>query len=340
MKTLIIGGSGFIGTKLIDQLHKEESIVNIDKNSSERFSYLTNIVDVRDKEALENNISSDIKSVVLLAAEHRDDVSPTSLYYDVNVEGTKNVLHVLSRKNINKIIFTSSVAVYGLNKINPDESAKVDPFNHYGKSKWQAEQLLNKWQQEKPESRTVVIIRPTVVFGPQNRGNVYNLLSQIISNRFVMIGKGRNRKSMSYIDNICGFIRYCLGDKFKGHHVYNYVDKPDLSMNELVSLAEEFLNKRLPPIRIPYAVGYSIAKCLDGFSKLTSVRYSISSIRVKKFCATTEFSSEKMLATGYVPPVSLKDGLFATMAAIKNVQEKVSEIPDAAAPYLSIKKAV
>jgi GlcNAc-P-P-Und epimerase len=340
MKTLIIGGSGFIGTKLIDQLHKQKHVVNIDKNDSDRFSHLTNIVDIRDKEALENSISSDTKCVILLAAEHRDDVSPASLYYDVNVEGTKNILNVLRKKNINKIIFTSSVAVYGLNKVSPCEDTKVDPFNHYGKSKWQAEDLLIKWQQEKPGERTVVIIRPTVVFGPGNRGNVYNLLSQIISGRFVMIGNGRNKKSMSYIDNICGFIEYCLDDKFKGNHVYNYVDKPDLSMNELVSLAERFLSKKLLPVRIPYSIGYLLGKCLDVFSKVTGKKLPISSIRVKKFCATTQFSSEKMLATGYVPPVKLEEGLFITMAAIRSSQKYVSQVLENSAPLLTVKKAV
>jgi GlcNAc-P-P-Und epimerase len=340
MKTLIIGGSGFIGTKLIEQLESKADVTNLDKNNSKRFPFLTTIADVRDREALEESISDDTSSVVLLAAEHRDDVSPVSLYYDVNVKGTKNVLDVLSKKNINKIIFTSSVAVYGLNKVNPNENTKVDPFNHYGKSKWQAEQLLVKWQNEKPNTRTVVIIRPTVVFGPGNTGNVYNLLSQIISGRFVMIGRGNNKKSMSYIDNICGFIEYCLNDKFAGNHVYNYVDKPDLSMNQLVSLAEQFLSKKLLPVRIPYYVGYSAGKCLDAFSKVTRKKLPISSIRVKKFCATTQFSSEKMLATGYVPPVTLEEGLFETMAAIKNSHKQIPQIIKSAPQVLTVKKAV
>ena len=122
--------------------------------------------------------------MVLLAAEHRDDVSPTSLYYDVNVTGTKNVLDKMDEAGIKHLVFTSSVAIYGLNKQNPREDHLEDPFNHYGKSKWQAEQVIKEWFEKDPIGKSVTIIRPTVIFGERNRGNVYNLLKQISSGSF------------------------------------------------------------------------------------------------------------------------------------------------------------
>ena len=85
------------------------------------------------------NYIKNSESVILLAAEHKDNISPISKYYDVNVTGTQNVLDAMDKFGIKKIIFTSSVAVYGLNKNNPDENFIKDPFNHYGKSKWEAE---------------------------------------------------------------------------------------------------------------------------------------------------------------------------------------------------------
>ena len=196
----LIGGSGFIGTKVMDLLKEQHKIINLDKNQSSRYPEFTRIGDVRNSEDLkqlwkENDPAASGKNyVLLLAAEHRDDVSPTSLYYDVNVSGTRQVLAAMEEKNINKIIFTSSVAVYGLNKENPSEDHPTDPFNHYGKSKWEAEEVLREWYQKDPQNRTLVIIRPTVVFGPGNRGNVYNLLKQIASGKFLMIGKGDNKK--------------------------------------------------------------------------------------------------------------------------------------------------
>jgi UDP-glucose 4-epimerase len=85
----------------------------------------------------------------LLAAEHRDDVTPVSLYYDVNVEGMKNVLEAMEVNNVKRIVFTSSVAIYGLDKNNPDESFPAEPFNHYGKSKWKAmREVLQEWYEK------------------------------------------------------------------------------------------------------------------------------------------------------------------------------------------------
>lgn len=133
---IIIGGSGFVGSRLIASLGKE-SCINIDKNKSPFFNDITSIIDIRNLKELIIPKSSDV--VVLLAAEHRDDVSPVSLYYDVNVQGTKNVLKSMDKSGIKNLIFTSSVAIYGLNKSNPNENHAKDPFNHYGKSKWKAE---------------------------------------------------------------------------------------------------------------------------------------------------------------------------------------------------------
>lgn len=80
--------------------------------------------------------------MVLLAAEHKDNVTPASLYYTVNVEGTRNTLQAMESNGVARLVFTSSVAVYGLNKDNPSELHPADPFNDYGRSKWQAECML------------------------------------------------------------------------------------------------------------------------------------------------------------------------------------------------------
>ncbi|MHC6200077.1 NAD-dependent epimerase/dehydratase family protein [Elizabethkingia miricola] len=146
MKIAVIGGSGFVGTRLIDILISagQYNLLNIDKNVSEKFPDISVIGNVMDKDTLISQLQgTDV--VVLLAAEHRDDVAPVSLYYDVNVKGMRNTLEAMEANNVKRIIFTSSVAIYGLDKNNPDESFPADPFNHYGKSKWDAEQLLQEW---------------------------------------------------------------------------------------------------------------------------------------------------------------------------------------------------
>src|SRR5690606_35234869 len=155
-------------------------------------------------------------------------------------------LDAMEKNDVRHIVFTSTVAIYGLNKVNPSEDKAADPFNHYGKSKWQAEELLQEWYSSHID-RNINIIRPTVIFGENNRGNVYHLLRQSASGKFMMIGKGNNKKSMAYIGNVVAFIRFLIEERQKvGYHVYNYVDKPDFTTNDLVRHTGEILEKKIP----------------------------------------------------------------------------------------------
>ena len=305
----IIGGSGFVGSRLISEIG-EKNCINIDKNKSPFYNSITILGNIMN--ASEIKIEGNAKTVVLLAAEHRDDISPKSLYYDVNVEGTKNVLKKMDDLGIKSIIFTSSVAVYGLNKNNPDENFPKDPFNHYGKSKWKAEKVLKDWFESDPINKSVTIIRPTVIFGERNRGNVYNLLKQISSGRFMMIGKGLNKKSMAYVGNIVGFIQHHIRVNKCGFHIFNYVDKPDFSMIELTQLIEKKMKIKLPKQKIPYWLGILVGHCFDLISFTFRKKNSISAVRVKKFCATTQFEASKAHKI-FKAPHTLEEGLNKTL---------------------------
>lgn len=308
-KVLIIGGSGFVGSNLISEIGKQ-GCLNLDKKPSPFFNEITEIGDIQKKDEI--LIDPNCRTVVLLAAEHRDDISPDSIYYDVNVKGTKNVLEKMDEARVKNLIFTSSVAIYGLNKNNPNEEDNEDPFNHYGKSKWQAEQLIKKWYNTNPIGKSVTIIRPTVIFGEHNRGNVYNLLKQISSGRFLMIGSGQNKKSMAYVGNVAAFITHRLEKQELGYHIFNYADKPDYNMLELVSIIEKKSNVLVPKIRIPYWLGMLGGYSFDIISKLSGKKLSVSSMRVKKFCARTQFDAEKAHEF-FSEPFTLEQGLNKTL---------------------------
>lgn len=313
MKVVMIGASGFVGTRLIDLLKTDNiyELKNVDLLPSHFFNDVTVIGDVRKQEDMDKELSgADV--VVLLAAQHRDDVSPVSLYYDTNVGGMEVTLKAMEKNGVRRLIFFSSVAVYGLNKENPSEDHPKDPFNHYGKSKWQAEQVLQEWHSSHSDWN-INIIRPTVIFGERNRGNVYNLLSQISSGRFLMVGKGTNKKSMAYVGNVVAFVKFLIEEKKSGYNVYNYIDKPDFDMNELIALVEKVLNKHIPAIHFPYWMGMMGGYCFDVLAKILGRKLAISSVRVKKFCATTEFDSSKMQSTGFQPPYTLAEGLSRTL---------------------------
>lgn len=311
MRITLIGASGFVGTRLIDLLRNEHELRNIDLEASHFFPELTVYGDVRDPQQMDSLLSS-TDMVVLLAAKHRDDVTPTSLYYQTNVNGMRNVLNAMEKNGVKRLLFFSSVAIYGLNKDNPDESFTAEPFNHYGKSKWQAETLVQEWYKTHNDWN-IDIIRPTVIFGERNRGNVYNLLNNLAKGYFINVGKGTNVKSMAYVGNVVAFVKYLIDNITDGYNVFNYVDKPDLDMNHLTELVCRTLGKRLPSVRLPYWIGMAGGYFFDAIAFIFRIKPTISSVRIKKYCSTTQYDSTKAHNTGFVPPYTLSEGLTRTM---------------------------
>ena len=233
----VIGGSGFIGSALVRALWQAGHEVRIiDRAPSQAYPDAWIEADVRDREAL-HRACRGCDVLYNLAAEHRDDVRPVELYHHVNVVGAQHTCEVAERLGIERLIFTSTVAVYGMQEGEADETAATRPFNEYGRTKLEAEQVFRAWA-ERGTGRSLTIVRPTVVFGPDNRGNVYTLLEQIARGRAVVVGDGRNRKSMAYVENVAGVLVHVLTFG-PGVHVCNYADKPDLDMNELTTLARD-----------------------------------------------------------------------------------------------------
>ena len=309
-KITVIGGSGFVGTNLCRQLAlKQQDFEIIDLKMSNQFPKKCKIADVRKAETLRNTITGDV--VVNLAAVHRDDVTDKSEYQRTNVDGAENVALVCEEKGIDKIVFTSTVAVYGFAKPGTDERGAINPFNEYGRTKFEAEEKLRKWQSQGENS--LIIIRPTVIFGEGNRGNVFNLLNQIASGKFLMVGKGENKKSMAYIGNIVAFLETCITTE-QTYGVYNYVDTPDLTMNELVSQVRAKLkDKDGVGLRLPYWLGIVLGYTADLIAKISGKNLPVSLIRVKKFTSSTEFKSAQTNLDNFQAPFSLSEGVQRTL---------------------------
>ncbi|AWK13387.1 NAD-dependent epimerase/dehydratase family protein [Candidatus Fukatsuia symbiotica] len=310
-KIAILGGSGFIGSRLSQRLVKMNiNFIIIDKIKSIQFPEKWQFADVTQSSTLDKTLAG-VDIIINLAAEHQDNVEPKSLYYDVNVQGAKNVCAAAERLNIQHIIFTSSVAVYGFVEHETAEDGAYRPFNDYGKSKLAAEQVYDEWA-AKNSSRTLVMVRPTVVFGEGNRGNVYNLFRQIASGKFLMVGGGNNKKSMAYVENIAAFLQYVI-TLSPDRYVFNYIDKPDFTMNELTDIIYQALDKQKNNFRVPYNIGLFAGYCFDLLAKVTKRKYPISRIRVKKFCARTQFRSDSIKQHDFKAPVSLEEGIIKTM---------------------------
>ncbi len=300
LKIAVTGGSGFIGTRLIKTLNDEGHETNIIDIADKA------PIDILDQDALDQAVSG--KDVIYhLAAEHRDDVFPRARYYDVNGEGTQNVVNAAEKAGVNKIIFTSSVAVYALGQGAKSEDSPVAPFNDYGKSKLEAEEILIKWARADKE-RSLIIIRPAVVFGENNRGNVYNLINQIAKGRFLMIGRGQNKKSMGYVGNVAAFLKYSVSLN-ENVGIYNYADKPDLTTQELIGTIYQSFNKTKPKFHIPYIIGIVAGMTFDVLAKITGKTFPISAIRVKKFCSDTVVDADKVMKSGFTPLYTMREGV-------------------------------
>ena len=300
MKVAITGGSGFIGTRLIEELRDDgHEIVIIDLIHDAP-------IDILEQDKL-NAACVGCDMIYHLAAAHRDDIFPRSIYYEVNGKGTENVTKAAEANNIKHIIFTSTVAVYGLNAGQSKEGQALAPFNDYGKSKLEAEQHLQKWSAEVSD-RKATIIRPVVVFGEKNRGNVHTLIHQISSGKFLMIGNGENKKSMAYVGNIAAFLKHCLNEK-SSFEIYNYADKPDFTTNELTDVICHSLEVKKPAFALPYSLGMLAGYGFDVLSRVTGRQLPVSSVRVKKFCADTTVAADKIQQSGFKPKYTLAEGV-------------------------------
>lgn len=302
---------------------------------SPEFPHLCIRGDVRDLKAL-SAAAAKRDAIIHLAAEHRDDPQSAALADEVNVGGARNVIAAARQAGCRRIVFTSSVAVYPLNAPELTEDSPPLPYNRYGESKLTAERLFAEWAQNTPGA-SLAIVRACVVFGEGNRGNVYNLLRQIQRGRFVMVGNGRNRKSMAYVGNVARFLATCL-DLPSGFHLFNYADKPDLSVGELVALTRrelEVLSPRrkgqgrlrrfqpsafslqhfssAPSLRLPYCLGLLAGHGADAFAFLTGRQFPITASRICKFCAVTTVSTRRLERTGFVRPFGLEEALVRTI---------------------------
>jgi nucleoside-diphosphate-sugar epimerase len=316
MNIVITGGSGFIGTRLVGALLAAGHHVRIfDQAASARYPDRVWRGDVRDAAAVTSALER-CDWVIHLAAEHRDDVRPSSRYVDVNVGGTRVVLHAAEACEVTRVLYVSSAAVYGLAQPDADESTPLHPQNPYGESKASAESLCLDWVQADAEKRRLVILRPCVVFGEGNRGNVYHLIDQIRRRRFAMIGDGSNRKSIAYVGNLVDFMLQQI-DVAPGLHLYNYADKPDPNMRELVALIHELLGR--PDrrwLRVPYLGALAAAHLGDLWSKIGSPPLRLNSERVRKFCADTRISTRALDGLGFSPRTPLRAALAATIAQL------------------------
>jgi nucleoside-diphosphate-sugar epimerase len=311
------GASGFIGSHFHEAIPHDQ-IVNFDMKKP-IFSADSKYVNgnIRNIEELDLALGSlKTEMIISLAAEHKDFGISENEYFLTNEFGTENICKMASKYNINKIIFYSSVAVYGGNKEASDENMIPQPNLPYGKSKLAGEAVLKKWASENP-FRSVIIIRPAVVYGERNVANMFRLIMQIKLGRFFNIGRGANVKSIAYCKNLVDATLFLKENMKPGIEIYNYADEPQLTSREIANAIAKFLGKK-SPITLPYWLVYFMGIPFDFLIWITKKDLPISTNRIKKLCTETKHHAKKIVRAGFNAKYTNLDGLENMVNWMKN----------------------
>lgn len=311
MRILIPGGSGFIGRYFHELLTAQgHELVLLDLVRPEwdvgRAQFIQG--DIRDPAAVRRALSGCDRALNLAAAHHDFGIAEKT-YYDVNEGGSRVLCDVADELGVRDICFYSSVAVFGDTPEPHREDSPKNPINPYGGSKLAGEKVYEQWV-SKGDGRRVLIIRPTVTFGPRNFANMYSLIRQIFSGRFMPVGDGSNVKSLSYVENIVDATAFLwMKPDRPALDVYHYVDKPDLTSRQIADTIYTALGRGVSKIHVPLGLACFLALPFDIVIKLTGKNLPVSSARIRKLCTQTKFEADKVRQAGYAPKVPLPTGI-------------------------------
>jgi nucleoside-diphosphate-sugar epimerase len=246
--------------------------------------------------------------VIHLAGKAHDlkNVSSSDDYYKVNTELTKEIFDAFLISKAKVFITLSSVKAVA-DEVDGELTEKVtpNPVTHYGKSKLLAEQYI--LSQPIPVGKRVYILRPCMIHGPGNKGNL-NLLYSLVSKGLPWpLGLFENSRSYLSIENLCFIIKELIEREEIPSGVYNVADDVPLSTNELIKMIAESKGKKVRILNI----SKSLIKVLARFGDL--LRLPLNSERLQKLTESYIVSNAKIKeALGKPLPVSSNDGLNRT----------------------------
>ncbi|MBQ9210893.1 MAG: NAD(P)-dependent oxidoreductase [Clostridia bacterium] len=311
MNYLIFGGSGFIGTHLIHELKNikgvddkiydldivmpgEEGVVPgiVEKNDGVEYIRL----DVRKPFDLEfTPTGSDI--IFNLAAVHRTPGHEDHEYFETNIRGAENVVAFAEKYGIKKILFTSSIAPYGAAEELKAEDTLPTPNTPYGISKLVAEKIHIGWC-DKESDHELTIVRPGIVYGKGEHGNMTRLYKGIKGHYYFYAGRKDTIKACVYVKELVQFIKYRMIDNsFPGYDIINCTFEPAYTIEEIceaMKASTDLQGRKIPMINGKLLMG--VAKVVG---PLGGKKVGIHPDRVKKLMVSTNISGVKLSNTDY-----------------------------------------
>lgn len=308
MKLIITGVNGFVGTNI--KSYFKELISPTDLISISRKSLVTFGVD----QLVEKCLSIGESIVIHLAGKAHDlkDESSYSEYYFVNTDLSIKLFDAFIKSQSSCFIMLSSVkAVADEVAGELTEEFNPEPLTHYGKSKLLAEQyILSK---AIPRGKRVYILRPCMIHGPSNKGNL-NLLYKFVSMGFPWpLGEFKNKRSFCSIENLCFIINEIIENDQIPSGIYNVADDEPISTNELISYISYSRDKNFYIWNVPKFL-------INAFAKIGDIlKLPFNSERLKKLTESYIVSNEKIKNAIKKPlPINSKDGIIKTFNSFNN----------------------
>jgi nucleoside-diphosphate-sugar epimerase len=304
----IFGGSGFIGTHLVNVLKMKDDeacIYNLDiiKNNHNGQSIFIPC-DVRRKIEVDVPVSqNDI--IFNLAAKVRFPGHPDREYFETNVCGAENVCVFAEEYGIRKIIFTSSMSIYGASEELKTEDTLPTPNTPYGISKLIAEGIHLIWQTKKSD-RQLFVLRPSVVFGKEENGNFTRLYWSIRGRKFFYAGRRDTIKACIYVKDLVNFILYQLENGNQGVNRFNCAYSPAFTIERIVETMKQVTGLKRYIVRINGMLLLWIANIIKIFG---GTKLGIHPDRVRKLMVSTNISGEKMKSSGYTFQYTFEEAL-------------------------------
>jgi nucleoside-diphosphate-sugar epimerase len=300
---IITGNTGFIGRNLTYFFKNQYiNVLGVSRNpdGENEISY----------EQVTINQCNNAKSIIHLAGKAHDlkKTARDSDYFEVNTKLTKDLFDVFLASECNDFIFFSSVKAVTDKAVSiVTEKTKTNPISAYGQSKLQAEQYI--LSQKLPLGKRMFIIRPAMIHGPGNIGNL-NLLYQVVKKGIPWpLGAFENKRSFCNIENVCFVVQQILERKDIPSGIYNIADDDALSTNELIELIAAASNKKRRILFIPKKVVTVIARLGD------AIHLPLNSERFDKLTENFVVDNTKIKVALQIVrmPMTLKEGLTKTI---------------------------
>ncbi|WP_404422080.1 NAD-dependent epimerase/dehydratase family protein [Nibricoccus sp. IMCC34717] len=312
---LIVGGHGYIGRCLAARLLADEPAARVVVTDRERAAAAAGLGaefvawDVR-QPAPEALRALRPDWIFNFAAVHREPGHAFEEYFDTNLPGARHVVALAEATGCRNVFFTSSIAVYGPTRGATREDSPKYPSTGYGISKYLAEQLHQTWQAAGPERR-LVMVRPGVIYGPHEQGNIRRMVHAIRKGIFVLPGDPGIRKSYGYIEGLLDSIRFTRERVGTAGHpgpvlIYNYVESPTEPLGELARLIAKELGRSPRVLRVPLFPIVAVAHVVQA---LTGGRSPIHPARVRKVATPTEIVPDTLLKLGFPFRYTFADSL-------------------------------